>query len=186
MIVVRRCRACGSPATGTEQNASLISNRSTSSIVSPARSSAFGIASVGPEAGARGLEPDRRPRHDPRQRREAVRRRRSRVDDDHHRGGAVVEPGRVAGGDGEALDLGVERLAATASFSIGVPARGCSSTENVRCSPSRTRHLDGTISSSNAAVVDRRDGARRCECSAHSSTSLAGEARLAARCSRRR
>ena len=60
-------------ATAIDANASLISTRSTSSTVTPARSSAFGIASVGPRPVSRRRHSDRRPRPHDRQRLEPVR-----------------------------------------------------------------------------------------------------------------
>ena len=69
-----------------------------------------------------GRQPGRRPRPHDRERLEAVLLRVVAVDD-HHRGRAVVQARRVAGGDAEALDLGVQRLERRELLHRGAAAR---------------------------------------------------------------
>ena len=88
-------RGSGDDATAIDANASLISTRSTSETAMPARSSAFGIASVGAEAGVGRRHPHRRPRPDDRERLEPVLLGVVAVGDDDRAAG-VVEAGRVA------------------------------------------------------------------------------------------
>ena len=143
-------------ATGTEQNASLISKRSMSSMVRPARSSAFGIASVGPMPVRAGSRPD--DAHD------TTRRQRAQpmglgvvVRGHHERGGGVVEARRVARGDGRAVDLRVQGLELGERLHGGAAPRMLVDAEHARVAVA-VGVLDGDDLLFERTGVDGRDG----------------------------
>ena len=128
-------------AIGTEANASLISHRSTSAIF---------------QAG-----PVQRPRDGDRRRQPGVGRRHpavaharmtasgsspracgERAAGHHERGGAVVDAGRVAGGDGESLDLRVQRLQRCQLLQRRCRGGGARRWRTSTKSPSRRGHLE--------------------------------------------
>ena len=143
-----RCLADGMTCAA---NASLISTRSMSSIVMPARVER--LTAGLDRAEAHDLRVERRDarRHDAGERREAELVR-LRVAHHEHRRGAVVERAGVAGGD---LAVGAEHRLELASPSTVVPARGPSSFATTVPSGS----VSGVISSLPEAVLDVGDGA---------------------------
>ena len=144
-------------ATGTDANASLISARSTSATVRPARPSAFGIAAIGPSPVSRGITPD--DAHDtilP----SGVSPLRLGVvaAHDHHRRGRVVETRRVARGDREVVDLGVQRLERRHLLHRGAAARVLVGVEDLGGAVAH-RHFDRDDLLLEATFVDRGDRA---------------------------